>query len=238
MQTNTTPSIDGGGYTVNTVSPDTFIITRTPNPFPNVVVPESVTGIIGMSNEFTLYGCETVGGFPSEILNNVKYHVRNVLDVDTFTFMIGNNFATSTQKGGGDNLYISSLKHGFSGTQKNTKNSLLNRSINLEGENYCFLTCPQLDTMKNTGSVTNIFARISLDQAPGFVCFNYLSNPKQFNTVPLDKLSELEFSVINYDNTAYTFNDLDFSFTLEILEVIDTTDLFNQSSRRGITDVS
>ena len=34
----------------------------------------------------------------------------------------------------------------------------------------------------------------------------------------------------------YEFNDLDYSFTLQITEVIDITDNFNLSSKRGIID--
>jgi hypothetical protein len=88
--------------------------------------------------------------------------------------------------------------------------------------------------MKNTGSVKNIFARILLDQAPGYICFNYLSNPKDFDKVPLNILGELEFSCISYDGSLYDFNDLDYSFVLEIIEVIDDSNTFNISSRRGI----
>jgi hypothetical protein len=92
--------------------------------------------------------------------------------------------------------------------------------------------------MLNTGNVSNIFSRISLDQPPGYVCFKYLSNPKHFNTMPLDQLAELEFSIVNYNGTLYDFNDLDFSFTLQITEVSDITNSFNISSKRGVTDVS
>ena len=129
-----------------------------------------------------------------------------------------------------------SLLHGFNGAQTNTKNSLLNRSINLQGENYAFLCCPQLATMMNTGKVKNVFARISLDQSPGSMVFSYLSNPKIFDTTPLNQLNDLEFSILNYDGTEYEFNDLDYSFTLQITETIDITDGFQVSSRRGITD--
>jgi hypothetical protein len=86
----------------------------------------------------------------------------------------------------------------------------------------------------NTGRVSNVFARITLDQSPGNIVFSFLSNPKMFDTVPLDLLSELEFSIVNHDGTLYDFNDLDFSFCLEITEVIDTTDTFNISSKRGV----
>jgi len=242
MDSTTSPSIDGGGYEVTYISEDTFSITRDPIPFTTLSIPTIITGIIGMSNDFFLYGLTSntniIGGILINDLNGVQFKVRDVININTFTFMVTNSFSSTTTIGGGNNIYISSLKHGYSGIQTNTKNKLLNRSINLEGENYTFLTCPQLNTMKNTGNVDNIFARISLNQAPGYICFDFLSEPKQFNTVPLDKLSELEFSVMNYNNTPYEFNDLDYSFCLEITEVIDSIEQFNHSSRRGIIDIS
>lgn len=237
--TNTTPVIDGGGYVVTYISSDTFSIIRNPTSFsPLTNIPSVITGIIGLSQSFYIYGSEDIGGISKTLINNMLFNVRDILDVNTFTFMLNNNFATSTETGGGSYVYLSSLQHGFNGVQTNTKNNVLNRSINLQGENYSFLCCPQLDTILNTGQVKNIFARISLDKPPGYVCFNYLSNPKIFNTIPLDKLSELEFSILNWDGTEYNFFDLDFSFCLEITEVSDATNAFNISSRRGITDVS
>jgi hypothetical protein len=193
-------------------------------------------GIIGFDQDFYLYGAIGVGGISPTDINNKKYILRDILDENSFTFYNQNIFATSTASDGGNGLYISSLLHGFNGIQTNTKNNVLNRSINLQGENYAFLCCPQLATMMNTGNVKNIFARISLDQSPGSMVFSFLSNPKTFDTTPLDKLDELEFSIVNYDGTLYEFNDLDYSFTLQITEVIDITDNFNMSSRRGIVD--
>lgn len=229
--TNTTPVIDTiDGYSITKIDNYTFTI-----PYTGVLtVPSNPTGILGLSNDFYLYGAESVGGFPNDALNNKKFTVYDILDADTITFEINNVYATSSENGGGDNLYISSLYHGFNGIQTNTKNDLLNRSINLEGENYVFLCCPQLATMMNTGSVKDIFARILLDQSPGSMVFSYLSNPKNFDTVPLNQLSELEFSIKNYDGSLYEFNDLDYSMVLEITEVVDTTDIFNVSSRRGV----
>jgi hypothetical protein len=229
MNTETTPPIDGGGYIVKVVDTDTFRII-----FPGGIgISTGTTGIIGMSNEFYIYGATDVGGIEANAINNIKYNVRSIVDEHRFTFD-SSSFATTTTKGGGNNVFISSLRHGFNGVQTNTKNSLLNRSINLEGENYVFLCCPQLATMMNTGSVKDIFARITLDQSPGSMVFNFLSNPKTFDTVPLNTLSELEFSIANWDGTLYEFNDLDWSCVLEITELLDTTESFNYSSRRGI----
>jgi hypothetical protein len=226
---STTISLNGY-YEITKIDDDEFTI-----PFVHSNSINGSSGILGLSNNFYLYGAEPFGGLQSDNINNVKYQVLDVIDENTFIFNV-NSFPTAFERGSGSNVYISSLKHGFSAIQKNTKNSLLNRSINLEGENYAFLCSPQLATMMNTGSVRNIFARITLDQSPGNMVFSYLSNPKEFDTVPQDKLSELEFSVVNYDSSLYSFNDLDFSFVLEITEVIDTTDNFNFSSRRGTTN--
>lgn len=218
-----------GGYFVKVLSSDEFYIYSTP--YDNIPSGTSTTGIIGMSNNFYLYGCESVGGISVDALNGKLFNVKDIIDENHFTFTVTNEYAQSTAKGGGSNIFISSLKHGFSGTQDNTKNDVLNRSINLEGENYVFLCCPQLSTMMNTGTVKDVFARITLDQSPGAVVFSYLSNPKEFTEAPLAQLNELEFNVRNYNNSFYDFFDLDYSFTLEITEVQDTVEYFNQSSR-------
>lgn len=242
LTTGVEPSLDGGGYVVKSVdSNDTFTMTKvsgSSDTFTPITVSPSVTGILGLHNDFYLYDVEDIGGISKTMLNGIKFSVRDIIDENTFTFIAPNVYATSTETDAGSNVYISSLKHGFDGIQKNTKNGILTRSINLQGEDYCFVTCPQLDTMLNTGNVRNIFSRISLDQPPGYVCFKYLSNPKHFNIMPLDKLSELEFSVVNYNGSLYDFNDLDFSFTLQITEVSDATKSFNVSSKRGVTDTS
>jgi hypothetical protein len=228
--TNSTPIIDDS-YTVSVINSDTFTI---PYSFP--IISPGTSGLIGFNQNFYLYGSTNVGGILSSNINNTSYTVRDIIDTHNFTFYKQNDPAHTAENGGGNSLYISSLLHGFNGQQTNTKNNLLNRSINLEGENYSFLCCPQLSTMLNTGNVKDVFARITLDQSPGSVVFSYMSNPKTFDTTPLNRLEDLEFSVLNYDGSFYEFNDLDYSFTLEITEVIDITDHFNISSKRGIVD--
>lgn len=226
--TTTGGSLDGGGYIVSVITDDTFRINTD-----ITLLTNGTYGIIGLNHDFYLYGSSTVGGIPDHLLYKRKYKVKEIIDDHTFTFTC-DGFASSSEKLKSQDVYMSSLFHGFSGVQDNTKNNLLNRSINLEGENYVFLCCPQLSTMMNTGNVKNIFARITLDQSPGSMVFAYLSNPKEFLEAPLDRLEELEFSVLNYDGTSYEFNDLDYSFVLEITEVIDSTDVFNYSSKRGM----
>jgi len=236
-QTQTYPNINlnlNVGHNIfNVIDSDEFIIRVTSGaPLPSPIT----SGIIGFDQDFKLYNIKDVGGIIGDNFNNKNFTIRNIIDENTFTFYTNDFLATSTESGGGDSGYISSLIHGFNGIQQNTKDNLLNRSINLQGENYSFLCCPQLSTMMNTGDVKNVFARVILDQSPGSMVFSYLSNPKIFDKTPLDKLDELEFSIQNYDGTLYEFNDLDYSFTLQITENIDVTDSFNVSSKRGIVD--
>lgn len=231
--TNSIPSIDDGGYVVKVVSTDAFRIV-----FPGGITGSGTTGTMGLlSNDFYLYSATGVGGIDASGLNGIKWSVKNVVDRNTFTFDCS-EYATNSSTGGGDAVYVSSLLHGFSGTQTNTKNSVLNRSINLSGLDYTFLCSPQLATMMNTGSVKDVFGRITLDQSPGSVVFNFLSNPKDFSNGPLNALNELEFSVVNHDGTEYEFNDLDYSFVLEISEIKDLVEGGDKSSRRAGNIVS
>jgi hypothetical protein len=179
-----------------------------------------------------------MGGISQFNLNNKTMKIRTIIDQNSLIFELPEDIHYVTDKQTlNDNIYISSFLHGFNGTQTNTRNGIITRCINLEGENYAFLCCPQLATVLNTGNVKDIFARIILDQSPGAVVFNFLSNPKTFETVPLDKLNKLTLSMLNYDGSFYLFNDLDYSLTLEITEVLDTIDNFNISSKRGISDI-
>ena len=233
-QTQTSANVNlNTGHTITTIDSDEFIIGTTTG---SGLLSPITSGIVGFNQEFKLYNINDIGGIQGQNLNNKNFSIRNIIDENTFNFYTNDFLASNTESGGGSSAYISSLIHGFNGIQQNTKDNILNRSINLQGENYSFLCCPQLSTMMNTGDVRNIFARVILDQSPGSMVFSYLSNPKTFDKVPLDKLDELEFSMLNHNGTLYEFNDLDYSFTLQITESIDVTDSFNVSSKRGIVD--
>jgi hypothetical protein len=233
-QTQTSANVNlNTGHTITIKDSDEFIIGTTTG---SGLLSPITSGIIGFNQDFKLYNIKDVGGIQGQNINNTTFSIRNIIDENSFTFYTNDLLASSTESAGGNSAHISSLIHGFSGIQQNTKDNILNRSINLQGENYSFLCCPQLSTMMNTGDVKNVFARIILDQSPGSMVFSYLSNPKIFDKTPLDKLDELEFSIQNHDGTLYEFNDLDYSFTLQITENIDVTDSFNVSSKRGIVD--
>jgi hypothetical protein len=231
METNSTPVVNGY-YTVTVIDSDTFSV-----PFTPALTIVGTKGIIGMSNSFFLYSAGTVGGVDHSIINGVENVVRDVIDENNFTYYGKELYATSIETGGGS-VFISSLKHGFKGIQDNKKNDTLNRSINLQGQDYVFLCNPELANIENLNDeAKDVFARIQLSEGPGAVIFNdFLAIPKLFLETPLSSLTRLKFKVKYYDGTLYDFIDLDWSMALEIVEVIDTNEQMNISSRRGVVD--
>ena len=234
------PYFDNISFNIVSISTNNFTIQDKnvpPKPIYDINHVINIThGIMNLSNTFRLYNCPFMGGIN---INNIIMKIRKIIDENTLAFELPEGrFFTTYEQTSNENLYISSFIHGLNGTQTNIGlNGFVRRCINLEGENYALICCPQLATVLNTGNVKDIFAKIILDQSPGAVVFNFLSNPKTFETVPLDKLDKLTLSILNYDGSFYLFNDLDYSLTLEITEVIDTIDNFNISSKRGISDI-
>jgi hypothetical protein len=234
METNTGNEVlDTFHRFIRKIDDDTFAV-----PYSRIEDIESnaIQGILGMSNEFILYNASAVGGIEPEQINGQRV-VPFTMTESTLLFNLPTGLSTATERGGGRNIHINSLRHGFRGTQTNLENDVIYRSISLEGEQYAFLQCPTLGTLISTGLTKDVFARISLSESPGAVIFNsFLSSPKVFEDGSLPTLTDLEFSVTLYDGQYYDFNDLDFSFTLEITEDVDYLENTNLSSRRGVTE--
>lgn len=191
-----------------------------------------------------IYRLPNVGGYSGDSINNYNAQI-SVVDPNTYTFDFTGNFASLAETKTNNTIRISAFNpsstlYGFSGLQDNTSNgSVLFKEINLDGEDYIYLTCPQLNTINTSdGSVKNKFAKILLTGVPGTKIYDsFVSNPKTFDTAPLDRLDELEFQVKRYDNEFFNFNGLDFSFSLEIEEYIDEIPHTAFSSRRGVREV-
>lgn len=209
---NSTPSIDG----VRTINSITLGVV-------NIAIPFSITtsgsnGIVGLNNDFYIYGSTKVGGILEQDINSLKFSVREIVDSNNIFFEV-NNFSSSLETGGGNNIHISSLSNGFNGVQDNTKNEIVYRSINLEGENYVYLCCKQLKGFEDTRNVKDIFAKIILDQSANYMVFNFINKEIVFEPSLLPNLKDFIFQIKNYDDSLYDFKDLDFSFTLEITTV-------------------
>jgi len=159
------------------------------------------------------------------------------------------DFPLSYEIGGGFGVCISSKNHnesekllglknhGFNSLQENIKcNGLLNRVVSLEGDSYAILTAPQLNNVFSTGPVNNIFAKLILQDSPGSQLFNgFVVNDKEFEN-PIASLDELDLTVYAPNGELYNFNGLDYSFSIEILEYVDTLRSTGISSYRGIVD--
>jgi hypothetical protein len=206
-------------------------------------------GILGRENRISLHrveppeqGGDNLGGISLNIINHLYHDIENIIDENSYMIRIG-NYATSTVSAGGSNIVITSQKHGNRIFQSNTfdgeTSGKLFKSISLEGENYIYLVSPNLQTVYSPGNerVGNLFAKILLNEPPGVMMFDsFISAPKIYNP-PLASLKEIEFSFRRFDNVLFNFNDIDFSLSLEVTEIVDHIQNSSISSRTGVSDL-
>lgn len=213
---------------------------------PDIETP-GYTGTIGYKNNVALYRATgatstslDVAGIPLYRLNGTYYNIDTLMDEDHYQIRIPDVFAVEKVQGGGSDVYVSSEKHGFNFLQDNTTDGVtLNRNIQLEGENYVFLVSPGLGTVLNSAGIDDVFAKILLTEPPGLMIFNsFITNSKTFDEAPLARLSEMEFRVLTGTGFLYDFNNVDFSFSLEIREYADTIAEAQVSSRRGAPETT
>jgi hypothetical protein len=167
-----------------------------------------------------------LGGIPMNVLNKKYHNIEKIIDENTYIIDLKYIFATETASSSGK-IALSSWKHGFKNSHSNTFNGnrdgVLYKSISLEGENYVFLTSPNLNTMYTVGGANlgDIFAKILLLEPPGVMMFdNFISTPKEFNP-PVASIDKFQFQVRRGDGFLYNFNDIDFSFSISITESVD-----------------
>jgi hypothetical protein len=183
----------------------------------------------------TLTG-DNLGGIDMRYLNGVRKEIFKLIDKDNYMVRSGGSHATKAISKGGSNVRVSSEIHGYRPVQGNTdtgddKGELF-RSISLEGEKYLFLQVSNLETITtNSSNIKNVFAKLLLDQSPGFMIFNsFVSAPKEFDH-PIPSISSLDLNIITSKGIRFNFNDIDFSLTLRITEIIEQTDNMNVNSR-------
>jgi len=226
------PSIDGT-YIITVIDFDTINI-----PFTGGISTDGTYAIIGNSLSFYLYGISSdIGGILHDVFNNIKMKVYSIVDENNFKFIL-DTFATSTMSGGGDNVRISSEKKGFRGTQTNISELTGNivQPIHLNGSDYCFLVCPGLGgSIDNTGLVPDVLARMSLSQPPGALIFDgFTGIPQVFDEGYLPKLETIRFQVTEPLGNLYDFQNIDYSFTLKIVEMVDNVQNSGISTQRGL----
>jgi hypothetical protein len=87
----------------------------------------------------------------------------------------------------------------------------------LSGENYCFLCIKGYPALRSTAKVGDVFGRIIWSSLPRNVVFNsYVSNYISFPK-PISRLDKFEVSFIEPDGSLYQFNNVEHSFSIEML---------------------
>lgn len=105
----------------------------------------------------------------------------------------------------------------------------------LSGNNYAYLIFKNIDNItSSTINITNIFAKILLSGVPGSILFNtFISSDKDYYDGLLNTLDHLEIEVRDSNGDLFEFNNADFSFSLEISEIIDIVQGTGVSARTG-----
>ena len=214
-----------------------------------IITTPGTTGIVGREQKISLHrvesseiGGDNLGGIPLDILNHNYHNVEKIIDEDNYMMRVG-RYAKFNVSSGSSNTVVSSQIHGFRTFQSNTYNGedsgVLYKSISLEGENYMFLVAPNLHTVYSPGNETvgDIFAKILIDQPPGVMMFDsFISAPRIFNP-PLASLKSIEISMKRQDGYLFNFNNIDYSLSLKVTEIVDQIEGSNISSRTGVSDI-
>lgn len=252
--TNSVPIIDGSYLVTNIRSSREFEITVTSpvtvagdtgSILNNVsLLTQGTTGIIGRNNNVLHYriegenpGADNIAGMNLTALNGIERPISALIDVDTYMIRVIEEYANKTITAGGENVHVSSQLHGLRAIQTNTEDGTptgkLFRAISLEGENYVYLVSEGLDTVINTANISDTFAKILLSESPGNLMFNsFISEPKVFDN-PIAKIDTMRFRIVTPEGYPFNFNDINYSFTLRITELVNQLEEAFISSRTG-----
>lgn len=198
-ETNSVPNIDGL-YVVTVVNEDTFTVAN-PAHAANVIT-NGFRGFLMADTTFYLYNVSPFGGFTLTDLNNSPFKVRDIMDKDNFVFSTHNGFATVGEKGGGTSVRINSNLHGWSGVHDNSPNGILNKPVELSGNNYAFMCIPDinLDQVSTTGNVKNAVSKLLLTSLPNTYIFNQIDTDPIIFDPPLPVLDKLRLQIRTPDN--------------------------------------
>ena len=121
-------------------------------------------------------------------------------------------------------------KIGFGGIIYQKK---LLKPVNVEGDNYIYLSIKYLDNIITNNFTTSetAFAKILLNSRIGNNIFNsFINTQKDFTEGLLPKLEDIEVTFFNENGKLYDFNNQEVSFTLEIITQHVTMDTININS--------
>ena len=107
------------------------------------------------------------------------------------------------------------------------------KPVNVEGDNYIYLSIKYLDNIITNNFTTSetAFAKILLNSRIGNNIFNsFINTQKDFTEGLLPKLEDIEVTFFNENGKLYDFNNQEVSFTLEIITQHVTMDTININS--------
>lgn len=100
--------------------------------------------------------------------------------------------------------------------QNGLEKIITNDRISLSAKNYILVTCNDIEVMKSNGPIKNIFTKILLTNKTGYIYNSYVNTNKIF-PILITEISEMKFNFYDLNGNLYDFNNLDHSFTLEIM---------------------
>lgn len=201
-------------------------------------------GILGRDLDIIHYratsNTNNIGGIPLSTINKFQRSIVKLIDSNTYIIRTSGEFASFNETGGGTDVRTSSHIDGFRSIQSNTfsgsTDTNLYRSINLAGQSYLFLVSPNLDTISNSSGISNVFAKLLLSESPGFMIYNsFVSAPKEFD-FPIPSIDKLKLQVLTSQGYPFNLNNINYSISLEITEIMYYIPGTYTTSRTGLTD--
>jgi hypothetical protein len=96
-----------------------------------------------------------------------------------------------------------------------------NNLVLLSGTSYILIVCKQLKGLYNQGNIKDAFAKVLMTGAYGTVQRDTYVNMIRYYHDPIVELGELEFEFYTPDGELYEFYDIDHSFVLEIVSLLE-----------------
>ena len=119
-------------------------------------------------------------------------------------------------------------------------NVLLNSrtTLDVDGEEFIFMLSDTIGgnffTSNETELLENCYAQIQLPGESGDTVYNsFVGGQKFYYDTPLNRLSEIDFEFRDKNGNLYDFNNINHSFTLEILEVVPKIGNADYNARLG-----
>jgi hypothetical protein len=119
---------------------------------------------------------------------------------------------------------ISNFDSYLNDTKLNTIGNVVNTSLllNFTGKNnYYLLYLNDFELVNNNSNQLPAFAKILLSGSPGDILYNtFINYPLEFD-FPISTLNELKIRITYGDGTLPDFRNIDHSFTLKIIELVN-----------------